>query len=283
MHGTIYVQILMETIVPILIFFFGTIIGSFLNVVILRYRSGRGVGGRSACFTCDKKLTAAELVPIGSYLTQGGKCTGCGSKISVQYPIVEALTGFVFMFLFFRFGYLLIPAPILFSVLFSYSAFMLSLLIVLAVYDIRHKILPDRLTVLFASIAFIGMFFVQGDAIVLHVPKLSQFLAGILLPAPFTALWYVSKGKWMGLGDAKLMVGIGFLLGISSGVMAILLSFWIGALFGVALLVLAPLFAKGKVSLKTAIPFGPFLALGTAFVLIFQLDLSSLFRFVGGF
>lgn len=272
----------METIVPILIFFFGTIIGSFLNVVILRYRSGRGLGGRSACFTCDKKLGAAELVPIGSYLTQGGKCTGCGSKISLQYPVVEALTGFVFVALFFRFGYLLMPSPILFAVLFAYFAFMLCLLIVMSVYDVRHKILPDRLTVLFASVAFIGMFFIQGDAIVLHIPKLSQFLAGILLPAPFTALWYVSKGKWMGLGDPKLMIGIGFLLGISSGIMAILLSFWIGALFGVALLILAPLFAKGKISLKTAVPFGPFLALGTAVVVIFQLDLVSLFRFVGG-
>lgn len=268
----------LETILPIIIFFFGSIIGSFLNVVILRFRSGRSIGGRSACMVCSKTLTPGELVPIGSFLSQRGRCTGCKTRISWQYPAVEALTGALFVLIYFRFAYLLPSSWLLFVVLFSYTAILVSTLIVLSVYDIRHKILPDKMVVIFASIALIGMVVLRGDAVVLHIPKLSQLLAGILLPAPFTFLWYVSKGKWMGLGDSKLMVGIGFLLGLSGGVTAILFAFWLGAIYSLLLIVLAPLFRKGSVTFKTAVPFGPFLALGTIIVLLGGYDLWSLVR-----
>jgi prepilin signal peptidase PulO-like enzyme (type II secretory pathway) len=234
------------------------------------------------CFTCGKTLTWFELVPIGSFLTQRGKCSECRAPISWQYPLVEALTGFVFVFLYFRLGYLLPSSPLLFAILFAYYAFLSCVLIVLSVYDLKHKILPDPLTLLFAAIAFIGMFFISGDAIIVHLPTLWHFLAGILLPAPFSILWMVSKGKWMGLGDAKLMIGIGFLLGISAGATAILLAFWIGALFSIVLLVAVNVARRKKISLKTAIPFGPFLALGTFIVLAGNFDFSSIMRLFGG-
>jgi len=273
---------MIETITGILIFIFGSIIGSFLNVVILRYRSGRSLGGRSGCFTCGKKLTWFELVPIGSFLTQRGKCAGCKAPISWQYPIVEALMGFLFVFLYFRLGYLLPGTPLLFGILFAYYAALISILVVLSVYDLKHQILPDELTVAFAALAFIGMFFISGDAIILHVPSLWHFLAGVILPAPFSLIWLLSKGKWMGLGDAKLMIGIGFLLGISAGVTAILLSFWIGAVISVLMLLVAQ-FAKGKkISMKTAIPFGPFLALGTVIVILGNLDFGTIAKMLGG-
>ncbi len=266
-----------STPIFIIFFFFGAIIGSFLNVVILRYRSGRTLEGRSMCFSCGKTLGWTELVPIGSFLTQRGKCAGCKTRISWQYPLVEALTGFLFVLLYMRLGYLLPGTPLLFGVLFAYYAFILSLLVVLSVYDLKHKILPDGMTMLFACAAFIGMFFISGDAIILHVPGAWHVLAGLLLPAPFSLIWLASKGKWMGLGDAKLMIGIGFLLGLAGGTAALLLSFWIGAALGL-LLVLASALAskKGGASLKTAIPFGPFLALGTALVLLGTVDLGTL-------
>lgn len=266
----------MTTIVSIFIFFFGTIVGSFLNVVILRYRSGRGLGGRSGCFTCGKPLSWFELVPVGSFLTQRGKCEGCKTPISWQYPIVEALTGFVFVFLYFRLEYLLYGVPLLFGILFAYYAFVISLLIVLSVYDMRHRILPDGLTMLFAITAFVGMFFIQSDSLVIHLPGIWDILAGIILPAPFALLWLVSKGKWMGLGDAKLMIGIGFLLGLSGGTAALLLSFWIGALASVIILLISPMVSKHAASLKTAIPFGPFLALGTVLVILYNINLNSI-------
>lgn len=264
----------MGTFLDIIVFIFGVIIGSFLNVVILRFRTGRTLGGRSACMTCSKTLTWYELIPLGSFLTQRGRCRGCRTRISWQYPIVEALTGFLFVLLSWKFAYLLPENLGLFLVLFGFYGIIFSILIVLSVYDIKHKILPDSLVFPFAGLAFLGMFFIFGNSIVLHLPSYTQFLAGIVLPAPFLFLWILSKGKWMGLGDVKLMIGIGFLLGLSAGVTAILISFWVGAGVSILMLLLAPYFGKKAIHLKTALPFGPFLAIGTIIVFLCGLDLS---------
>ncbi len=274
----------MDYTLPIVVFLFGAIIGSFLNVVILRYRSGRTIGGRSACMTCSKILTWHELIPIGSFLTQRGKCVKCKTRISWQYPIVEAVTGFLFVLIFYRFEYLLFSTPLLFALLFAFNALLVCVLVILSVYDIKHKILPDKFVFLFASIAVIGMFLIKGDSIVLHLPPFTDMLAGILLPVPFTLIWHFSKGQWMGLGDAKLMIGIGFLLGFSKGTTAILISFWIGALVSIVLLLVSKLLPKKyAVSLRTAIPFGPFLALGTIIVMLAGFDINSLnMLFIGG-
>jgi prepilin signal peptidase PulO-like enzyme (type II secretory pathway) len=227
------------------------------------------------CFSCGKSLSWTELVPIASFLTQHGKCAGCRTKISWQYPLVEALVGFLFVFLFFRFEYILLSVPLLFGILFAYFGIILCVLVVLAVYDLRHEILPDSLSVAFAILAFISMFVFQGDALILHIPSGWHFVAGLALPAPFALIWLVSKGRWMGLGDAKLMIGIGWLLGLSAGITVILLSFWIGALFSIVLIFCAS-FGGKKVSMKTAIPFGPFLVLGTVIVFLAQLDFNSI-------
>ena len=235
------------------------------------------------CFACGKKLCFYELIPIGSFLTQGGRCAGCQTRISWQYPIVEALTGVLFVFLYFRFEYLVATVPLLFAVLFGYYAVVFSLFIVLSVYDIKHKILPDGLVATFAVISFVGMFCLKGDAVVLHIPAITQLLAGVVLPAPFAAMWLFSKGKWMGLGDSKFMVGIGFLLGMSAGLTAILFSFWIGAIVGILLLACSKFLGKRAVSLKTAIPFGPFLALGTAIVVLGGFNMWTIFKIVSGF
>ena len=272
-----------ELTTAIIVFFFGAIIGSFLNVVILRYRSGRTLGGRSACMTCSKTLHWYELVPIGSYVTQRGKCTRCKTHISMQYPLVEVLTGFAFVFLYYRFAYLIPGTPILFAILFVYYAFLVCLLIVLSVYDIKHKILPDQLVFLFASIAVIGMFFIEGDALILHIPNFTQILAGVILPAPFTFIWYISKGKWMGLGDSKLMIGIGFLLGLSAGAAAIMLSFWIGAAVSIVLVILSSCLGRKGITFSSAIPFGPFLALGTVITILSGIDIMALGKLFGGF
>ncbi len=275
-------QTFLDTIFPIIIFLFGAIIGSFLNVVILRYRSGRTLGGRSMCFSCGKKLSFFELVPIGSFLTQRGRCDGCETKISWQYPIVEALTGILFTLLYFHFQYLVLTVPLLFGILFSYYAFIFCIFIVLSVYDIKHKILPDGIVLTFISLAFIGMFFVQGDSLVLHIPHYTQFLSAVVLPAPFMLMWLLSKGKWMGLGDSKFMIGIGLLLGMSAGVTAILFSFWIGAVISILIVLCSWLFGKKSMSFATAIPFGPFLALGTIIVVLTQCNLWTIFAFIGG-
>lgn len=117
-------------------FIFGTIVGSFLNVVVLRYNSSFSIYGRSGCPSCGKTLTWFELIPILSFFLQMGRCRVCGSRISLQYPLVEALTGVLFLFIFLK-G---LPAAFTF-----YMFVISSLLVAILVYDIRHKIIPDGL------------------------------------------------------------------------------------------------------------------------------------------
>lgn len=272
-----------ESIITIIVFFFGSVIGSFLNVVILRYRSGRTLGGRSMCFTCSKTLSWTELIPLGSYLTQRGKCAHCRTPISWQYPAVEALTGLVFTFLYLHFSFLLFTTPLLFAILFAYYGFIFCLLIVLTVYDLKHKILPDELSGLFAAASLIGAFCIRGQAIILHIPSIWHLLAGILIPLPFVILWYISKGRWMGLGDPKLMIGIGFLLGMSAGITAVLISFWLGAIVGILMLIFGSVFLKKSVSMKTAVPFGPFLVLGTMITFFANLNVTTIIGMFGSF
>jgi leader peptidase (prepilin peptidase)/N-methyltransferase len=252
-------------------FVLGLIIGSFLNVVILRLNTHRSFGGRSGCMSCQKKLPWYELIPMFSYLGLKGRCSGCKSKISSQYFWVELLTGLVFAGLFLKFQDLFLMNTLVFSTTMAYYATMFAILIVIAVYDLRHKIIPDSLVLALGILSFVGLFFFDNFGFNIHVPSLMQFLSGILIALPFALFWLVSKGKWMGLGDAKLAIGLGWLLGLSRALSGIVLSFWTGAIIGVLLI----LFSK-KHSVKSEIPFAPFLVLGTILAFLFELHIFPL-------
>jgi prepilin signal peptidase PulO-like enzyme (type II secretory pathway) len=236
-------------------FILGTIIGSFLNVVVYRYKTGMGLGGRSRCFTCDRALTWSELFPIASFLVQRGACRKCRSRISWQYPLVEAATGLLFILVFYFYPPLSLEAAL--DTLFYLAS--TALLVIITVYDFRHKIIPDEWVYTFAVLALLR---------VCAEPSLWGFLAGPLLALPFALLWLVSGGKWMGLGDAKLALGMGWLLGLSAGISAAILAFWIGAIISVLWMFFT--FKKFKHNLE--IPFGPYLVLGTYLVLFFHIE-----------
>lgn len=255
-----------------LAFAFGAIIGSFLNVVALRYNTGKGIGGRSFCFSCGKNLHWHELVPILSFVAQKGKCRNCLSKISPQYPIVEIFTGLVFMLLFLKFNYLLLLSPVFFLFRFLYFGIIMSMLIVISIYDFRHKIIPDKLVFLFMLSSFASLFLGPWPSMMLVIPRAINFLAGPILAFPFALLWFLSSGRWMGLGDAKLALGIGFLLGLVKGIAAITLSFWTGAVVGIALLLLK----KGRITIKSEIPFAPFLIIGAMISFFGNIDIYAL-------
>jgi leader peptidase (prepilin peptidase) / N-methyltransferase len=244
----------------VILFVFGAIIGSFLNVVALRYNSGLTLFGRSHCPSCGMTLRALELVPIASFLVFGRRCRGCKARISWQYPAVEVLTGLVFATTF-------DPGLSMLSNVLVLSTF--SLFIALSVYDLRHQIIPDGLVYAATLISFIYRLIEGGSAI--------DYLAGPLLSAFFAAIWLLSRGRAMGFGDAKLALAVGLLLGGAQGFSGIILSFWIGAAFGVALMLLSrtnPLSPQHKqITIKSAIPFAPFIVLGAWLSLIFQLDL----------
>lgn len=250
----------------LLAFFFvlGLIIGSFLNVVILRTNTGETLKGRSRCFSCLRKLEWIDLLPVLSFLSVKGRCRYCGSKISLQYPLVELLTGIVFASsAYFFFGN--VPY-IVFDVLFVRYILVItffSVLIAMSIYDARHKIIPDQYSLILLAIAvlFEGLRLAEGVG---ARAIFQDIFSGLGAFAFFGGLWFVSQGRWMGFGDAKLSFSLGLLLGYPGIFIAVLLAFWIGAFFGIIMLI------KGVYGRKTEVPFGPFLALGTylAFIII---------------
>jgi prepilin signal peptidase PulO-like enzyme (type II secretory pathway) len=258
----------------VFIFLLGTIIGSFLNVVIYRFNTGRTITtGRSICMTCSKTLRWYELIPVFSFVIQNGRCRRCASAISHQYPLVELGTGIMFALVAFHFLPILSISQSMYVFLVTIYVLIFSLLMVISVYDIRHKIIPDRLVYFYVFITFL-MLFVNptGFGPLFIMPTLVTFLAGPICAAPFALLWLVSRGRWMGLGDAKLVLGIGWMLGLFMSLAAITLSFWIGSVVGLAMLFSL---AK-KANMKTEIPFAPFLILGALIVFLFNIDIFSL-------
>ncbi|MDD5721144.1 MAG: prepilin peptidase [Candidatus Pacebacteria bacterium] len=274
----------MTQILTIIFFILGLIIGSFLNVVILRLNTQKSFGGRSGCMSCRNKLSWYELIPVFSFLGLGGRCKNCKTKISIQYPLVELITGLVFAFLFLKFsaeggpasgGQFSFLTP-LFFFNYAYYAVIFSLLIVIAVYDLKHKIIPDILSFVFGILAFAGLLFLNSSRFLgfsLHIPTLLEFLSGPIIAAPFAFFWLVSSGRWMGLGDAKLAIGLGWLLGLSLAFSGVAIAFWIGSIVGILLVI----FSK-KYGIKSELPFAPYLVLGAFLAFIFSLSFfGSLF------
>ncbi len=262
-------------------FAFGAIMGSFVNVVALRFGTGRTMGGRSRCVNCDTVIAWYDLVPVASYIFLRGRCRNCQSRLSLRYPAIELSLGFVFVAIALRIGVL--TSPLILS--YYWSAAVIFAAIVL--YDIRHKIIPDLFV---GALAFLALmtplsFFVRG----METEAVRFFLAGPAMSSPFFFLWFFSRGRWMGLGDAKLALPIGWLLGLSAGAVALVLSFWIGALvsigyiFGLRLAARRSVrglpFKTPRLTMKSEVPFAPFLVAGTLVTFLFEIDHSTLLNF----
>jgi len=226
---------------------FGLIIGSFLNVVIHRLPLREDiVFTPSHCPRCRAAIPFYLNVPLLSYLVLLGRCHACRGRISPRYPLVEALTGLSFWLAFQRYGLSLPGAA---------AAVFLCLLIVLAAIDLKHMILPDELTLGGAAVFFIYSFFNP------EVGQLDAVLTGLGAALFFAALFYIylklRKVEGLGFGDVKMALLLGLFLGMSRLVVAIFLSSLTGLLVGMFFIVFK------KKDLKFALPFGPFLALGS--------------------
>lgn len=269
----------MISILATIFFFFGLIIGSFLNVVITRYHTQKSFGGRSACMSCQNKLCWYELIPLFSFAALRGRCKNCKTKISIQYPLIEFATGLIFTALFLKFQDYFFLTPFIFAITYAYYAIMFSLLVVVAAYDLRHKIIPDALSFIFGTLAFVGLFFFPATAgqvnnnfssFYPHLPSILEFLSGLFIGLPFALFWSVSAGAWMGLGDAKLALGLGWLLGFSKALSAVVVAFWTGAIIGLGLII----FRKGY-GMKSEIPFALYLVFGALLAFLFDLRLFA--------
>lgn len=271
-------------------FILGTIVGSFLNVVSLRHNTGRDLSGRSFCFSCGKTLSWYELLPIFSFLVQKGKCRTCGSTISLQYPIVEIITGALFLGLSQKFlnlfilgtivgidsffGAAILGAMIIYAILFG-------LLVVIGVYDIKHKIIPNKLVYIFISVAFLRAFsmaligfYVLGDS---FNSVLLNLLSGPIVALPLFLIWFLSKGRAMGFGDVKLALGLGWMTSLWVALASLMIAFWVGGIVGIILLFL---FSK-KITMKTEVPFAPFLISGTIIAFFFNINIFNFIEFFG--
>ena len=270
----------MNTIAFVFIFLLGTIIGSFLNVVIYRFNTGKSISkGRSMCMTCSRTLRWYELIPVFSFLIQSGKCRRCASRISHQYPLVELITGLIFALIAFHFEPIIFVSTFSYVAAVSFFAFICSLLMVIVVYDIRHKVIPDKLVYVFIAISFLSIFInFTGFGHFFIIPSFWSIISGPLFAMPFALLWLFSGGRLMGLGDSKLILGIGWVLGPLPTLCSLTLSFWIGTIVSLVLMGLS----RKKMNMKTEVPFAPFLFLGFLITFLFNLNvfsLSSLFNF----
>jgi leader peptidase (prepilin peptidase)/N-methyltransferase len=257
----------MTYILSTIFFIFGLVIGSFLNVVIFRLNTQTFFSRRSICMSCSKQLSWYELIPILSFLFLRGRCSTCQHRISRQYPLVESITGLIFLGLLLKFENILYSSLPGFIISYGYYATIFSIFIVIIFYDIRHKIIPDILSLALVIITFLGLFLFKDFNFYLHFPSWLDFVSGLALSLPLAFLWLVSKGTWIGLGDAKLAVSLGWLLGITRILNGTLIAFWSGAVVGIFLMV--P-FWKEKYSIKSEIPFAPFLIFGTLIAFFFE-------------
>jgi leader peptidase (prepilin peptidase)/N-methyltransferase len=240
----------------ILIFILGTIIGSFLNVCIYRIPQGQSVVfPPSHCTKCGEKLKAHHLIPLISYILLGGRCSFCKTKISVQYPLVELLTSFLFTVLFSKFY---------FTIYFFKYAFLFSLLIVISFIDLQIQIIPDGLVILGL---ITGLIFTFIDR---YYPFSGYFLGALIGGGILLLIALLSRGG-MGGGDVKLMLFLGLFLGWEKTLLTLFLSFVAGGFFGILVLV------TGKKGRKDPIPFGPFINIGAIMAVLFEVEILNFY------
>ncbi len=257
------------------IFFFsiGTAIGSFLNVLIDRLPHNKRIDGRSHCDHCHKTLSPWDLIPLISFLLLRGRCRYCHKKLSGQYPLVEMLTGMIFLLIFnhqFSVNWKLENWNLIGNWLLIIISFAIaSSLVVIFFADLKYQIIPDQIQIalfIFSVLYFISRIGVQLTLIAL----VWQLIAGVMVMIPILLIYLFTNGKGMGFGDVKLAFGIGVLLGVKGGLLALYFAFILGGIVGVYLLL------TKKKKLKSKIAFGPFLVGGAIILLFFSQQIYSL-------
>ncbi|MFH0852060.1 MAG: prepilin peptidase [bacterium] len=270
----------MDYLFYILVFSIGVSVGSFLNVLILRLSHDEGIGGRSACPKCGHQLAWHDLIPVFSFIFLRGRCRYCGMKISWQYPIVELVTGILFVLIFSKFfplGGTISQFPnfpisgLLFTV---YCLLLTSCLIVIFVSDLKYFIIPDKVIIVavmgtllyklfeILDFGYWDLFGIWDLGFGIWRPSLFSLLSAVGACVFFLLIVLVTRGRGMGLGDVKMAFLMGLVLGWPKILPVLLLAFVSGALVGLALIV------AGRAKMKSEIPFGTFLSVSTFFMLI---------------
>lgn len=235
----------MNPTVAVLLGLLGLIIGSFLNVCIYRLPRRQSVNWPgSRCTTCDRALSWYENIPVVSWLVLRGRCRTCGERISAMYPLVELVTGALFVA-----GYVIYGWTPLLAVRLAFACAM----VVLFVIDLQHHLLPNVITVPGIVIGF---------ALSLVLPpgwkaSLIGLIAGGGVLFAIAEAWYRLRGiEAMGMGDVKMLSMIGAFLGWKLMLVTLVLSSFAGSVIGIGVI------ALGRGGMKSVLPFGTFLAVG---------------------
>lgn len=257
----------MNAILTIFIFILGASVGSFLSVVIHRIsKKKEGIFfGHSQCPSCKKKLGTLDLIPLVSYLVLRGKCRYCHKKIPARYLHLEMMTAFAFIAIFFRFPFIgenaaldfgyTIDGNMLHAFFFHliYAAFLIAIFF----YDLEESRIPDVFLFPLIVVALIGSFIMgkpDSMSMIIAIGISVLFFGGQIL---------LSRGKWLGDGDLYLALGLSLMFGWRMLLVAIVLSYTIGAFVSLMLM------ATKKVSSKSKIPFAPFMVLGSFLTIFF--------------
>jgi leader peptidase (prepilin peptidase) / N-methyltransferase len=255
----------------ILFFILGLIIGSFLNAVIYRLYSGDSIiSQRSKCVHCNHPLSALDLVPVLSFILLRGRCKYCGKGISWQYPAVELLTALVFSVYVYFFGA---------SIVTVYYLLIACVLIVIAVFDLLHYLILDKVILigLIISIAYALLADISSGCSLLNLGcSFPSGIAGAFIAAGFFGIQYwLSNGRWIGFGDVKFGLLFGMVLGFPGTIAGLLLAYMLGGWVGMLLLL------SGRKSMSSQLPFGTFLAFSAIIILPFMDEVASWFNDLG--
>lgn len=249
-----------------LLFIIGAIIGSFLNVCIHRLpRGGSIITPASHCPKCGRPLNVLDLIPIVSYIVLRGKCRSCGAPISIRYPVVEIMTGLLFMAAAWLYPPLTQPIDLIFSLVF------ISLLIAIFFIDLEDQVIPDSLSV--TGIAAGLLFNLIKGPLNYFISALAGMVVAYLLFFLIAALGKrMFKKEAMGEGDLFLAAMLGAYLGWEEALLAIMLAYILAAI--VALFFMA----IRKVKMGEVVPFGPALAAGGVLALFFGQQILSWYK-----
>jgi len=244
----------------IIFFVLGLIVGSFLNVVVYRINLLESILGRSYCPSCKEKVRWYDNIPVLSFLVLGTKCRDCGEKISWQYPILEIATGIIFALVADHFFVLSSPISWI-ATLFYIGVF--SMLLIIFVYDLKYMEIP--MIVLWAAVGWTATYLLIADwanfgsvGNITDLKLYSGLIGGAVAFLFFYSLVFISKEKWMGMGDAYLGLLIGLVIGWPKVLLALMLAFTLGAFVGIVLILMK------KKTMQSKVPFGPFLIVGLA-------------------
>jgi prepilin signal peptidase PulO-like enzyme (type II secretory pathway) len=252
----------------LLVFSLGACLGSFLNVLVDRGQKGKSLLGWSQCDHCGYRLRWYDNVPVFSFLFLHGRCRKCGQKLSWQYPIVELGMGFLFLAVGYSVGFLdLVPTSQSYFDAWEILFIILTVFLLAAVFlwDLKYMIIPDELVLAGLSIAFFYSVYQQFSLDVswldIRSPVVSGLAGSLIVSGFFYLIYFISKKKWIGGGDVKLGLWIGWLSGWQMAYLMLLVAYVLGAAVSVALLALK------KKKMNSQVPFGPFLILGCLVVL----------------